>query len=214
MKTVYNVVFAALILTLLSPALALSQASDWTKDDRNNIFNDCMGQLGKYPNLTNEQKESMSLCYLDELTKKYGKREYQNKIDIEIRKIRETTLTLCSKNLGMDLSEVQKVAEAAQEEPKKKEVSGNPTKDDLTGHWKDDNSEFWLFESGDYKIQYNDGKTSKGSWVIEKDQLTLFQDKFLRSSEKLFKILVFTSEKFVYQSIKNKKDTFTATRLK
>ena len=67
-----------------------------------------MGYIGKYQNLSTEQKESISLCYLDEITKKYTKKDYQNKIDIEIKKIRETTLTLCSKNIGIELSETKK----------------------------------------------------------------------------------------------------------
>lgn len=206
----------AILLYLLTSLLAVkanAQSTDWTKDDRNNIYNDCMGYIGKYQNLTTEQKESVSICYLDEITKKYTKKDYQNKIDIEIKKIRETTLTLCSKNLGIELSETKK-EEPKKEEPKKETTSSNPTKEMLTGHWKDENSEFWLFETGDYKMQYTDGKTAKGTWKIDGDQLNLYKDKLFGTSEKVFKILVFTNDKFVYQSIKSKKDTFTATRIK
>lgn len=201
------------LLTALLAVKANAQSTDWTKDDRNNIYNDCMGYIGKYQNLTTEQKESISICYLDEITKKYSKKDYQNKIDIEVKKIRETTLTLCSKNLGIELSETKK-EEPKKEEPKKETTSSNPTKEMLTGHWKDENSEFWLFETGDYKMQYADGKTAKGTWKIDGDQLNLYKDKLFGTSEKVFKILIFTNEKFVYQSIKSKKDTFTATRIK
>lgn len=201
------------LLTSLLATKSNAQSNDWTKDDRNNIYNECMSFIGKYQNFTTEQKESMSICYLDEITKKYTKKDYQNKIDIEIKKIRETTLTLCSKNLGLELSETKK-EEPKKEEPKKENISSNPTKEMLTGHWKDENSEFWLFETGDYKMQYSDGKTAKGTWKIDGDQLNLYKDKLFGTSEKVFKILVFTNDKFVYQSIKNKKDTFTATRTK
>lgn len=204
----------SIIAALTAFALtSFAQTSDWTKDDRNNIYNDCMGYIGKYQNLTTEQKESISICYLDEITKKYSKKDYQNKIDIEVKKIRETTLTLCSKNLGIELSENKK-EEPKKEEPKKESSSTNPTKELLTGHWKDENSEFWLFETGDYKMQYTDGKTAKGTWKIDGDQLNLYKDQLFGTSEKVFKILIFTTEKFVYQSLKNKKDTFTATRTK
>ncbi|MBV6462567.1 MAG: hypothetical protein HJHJAOHD_02743 [Flavobacteriales bacterium] len=201
------------LLTSLLAVQGFAQSNEWTKDDRNNIYNDCMGYIGKYQNLSNEQKESISLCYLDEITKKYTKKDYQSKIDIEIKKIRETTLTLCSKNIGIELSETKK-EEPKKEEPKKETTSSNPTKEMLTGHWKDENSEFWLFETGDYKMQYADGKTAKGTWKIDGDQLNLYKDKLFGTSEKVFKILVFTNDKFVYQSIKSKKDTFTATRIK
>jgi len=201
------------LLTFFSILKLNAQSNDWTRDDRSNIYNDCMAFIGKYPNLSAEQKESMSICYLDEITKKYTKKDFNNKIDIEIKKIRETTLTLCSKNLGFELSETKN------EEPKKQEsvkesTSTNPTKEMLTGHWKDENSEFWLFETGDYKMQYAFGKTAKGTWKIDGNQLNLYKDKLFGTSEKEFKILVFTNEKFVYQSVKSKKDTFTATRIK
>lgn len=205
-----------ILLCLLTSLLAIqgfAQSNEWTKDDRNNIYNDCMGYIGKYQNLSTEQKESISLCYLDEITKKYTKKDYQSKIDIEIKKIRETTLTLCSKNLGIELSETKK-EETKKEETKKETTSSNPTKEMLTGHWKDENSEFWLFETGDYKMQYSNGKTAKGTWKIDGDQLNLYKDKLFGTSEMVFKILVFTNDKFVYQSIKSKKDTFTATRIK
>jgi hypothetical protein len=201
------------LLTFLLTVQGFAQSNEWTKDDRNNIYNDCMGYIGIYQNLTNEQKESISLCYLGEVTAKYTKKEYQSMIDIEIKKIRETTLTLCSKNLGIELSETKK-EEIKKEETKKETTSSNPTKEMLIGHWKDENSEFWLFETGDYKMQYADGKTAKGTWKIDSDQLNLYKDKLFGTSEKVFKILVFTNDKFVYQSIKSKKDTFTATRIK
>ena len=201
------------LLTLLLAATTNAQSTVWTKDDRNNIYNDCMSYLGKYQNLTTEQKESICLCNLDEITKKYNKQDYQNKIDIEIKKIRETLLTLCAKTIGVELSEQKK--EEPKVEPKKTETSEmKATKENLNGHWKDDESEFWLFETGDYKMQYNDGKTAKGTWKIDGDQLSLYKEKLLWSSEKVFKILIFTTDKFVYQSLKSKSDTFTATRVK
>jgi ABC-type bacteriocin/lantibiotic exporter with double-glycine peptidase domain len=186
-----------------------SQSNDWTKDDRNNVYNECLSYISKYQNLTTEQRESICICYLDEITKKYSKKEYQNKIDIELKKIRETTLTLCLKNLGIDVSETKQDIES------KKDVNTSlPTKEMLIGHWKDENSEFWLFETGDYKMQYFDGDIVKGTWRIEGDQLSLYKEKLFGTSEKVYKILLFTNDKFVYQSIKNKKDTFTATRVK
>jgi hypothetical protein len=208
-----------LFLVMLTLTVKLTaQTNTWLKDDRNNIYNDCMSYLGKYPNINTEQRENLSLCYLDDITKKYTKVDFQSKIEIEIKKIRETTLTLCAKNLGLELTETKKETpvsvEPPKETPKKEEMSTVPKKELLIGHWKDENSEFWLFETGDYKMQYTDGKDAKGTWKIDGDQLTLYKDRFLGTSEKVFKILVFTNLKFVYQSIKNKKDTFTAVKIK
>lgn len=205
-------------LSILASYQGFAQSNEWTRDDRNNIYQDCMGYIGKYQDLTIDQKESISLCFLDEITKKYTKKDYQHKIDVEIKKIKETSLTICSKNLGIELSETKKEIpkqEIVKKEEVKKEIpSGNPSKEMLMGHWKDENSEFWLFETGDYKMQYSDGKTAKGTWKIDGDQLNLYKDKLLGTNEKVYKILVFTNTKFVYQSIRNKKDTFTAQRMR
>ena len=190
-----------------------AQEYDWTKDDRNNIYNECMNYISKYKNLTNEQKESISICYLDEITKKYSKKEYHNKIDIELKKIRETSLILCSKNLGIELIEF-KVEDSFKVTPQKELTSLNPTKEMLIGHWKDENSEFWLFESGDFKIQYTNGKIAKGTWNIDVDQLIFFKDKLFWKTENIFKVLIFTNERFVYQSVNKRKDTYTANRIK
>ena len=131
-------------------------------------------------------------------------------MEIEVKKIRETTLTLCSKNLSLELSEQK--TETPKTEVKNSEIF--PTKENLTGHWKDDESDFWLFETGDYKIQYYNGKSAKGNWKINGDLLSLYKDKFIGKSEKNFKILIYTNDKFVYQSLKSKSDTFTAKRVK
>jgi hypothetical protein len=138
---------------------AHAQSNSWSKDDRNSLYNDCSSYLAKYPSLSVEQKESMGLCYLDEITKKYSKADYATKIEIELRRIRESVTTNCAKNLGLQLSEQSK------EEPKKVVESGEmvPDKDNLVGHWRDNDGEFWFFESGDYKMQYNSGKKEKGS---------------------------------------------------
>lgn len=205
------------ILTLLATVLfsfnSFSQTSGWTKDDRTNIYNECLSYLTKYVNLTSEQKKTISKCYLQEITKKYDRQAYQNLIDVEIQDLRESTLSLCAKTLGVELSEQKK--EEPKTEPKKIAVTEmKATKENLVGHWKDDESEFWLFETGDYKMQYNDGKIAKGTWKLDGDQLSLYKEKLLWTNEKTFKILIFTTDKFVYQSIKSKSDTFTASKVK
>jgi hypothetical protein len=210
MKTKFILLFMSIVLIGFS---CFGQSGIWTKEDRNNIYDDCMSYIGKYKNLNTDQRESISLCYLNEITKQYTKQEYQNKIDIEIKKIRESTLSLCSKNLGIDLSE-QKKEEPIVVQPKEDNTELEVTKENLKGHWKDENSEFWLFETGDYKMQYGDGKEAKGTWKVDNNQLTLYKEKLLTTSEKTYKILIFTKDKFVYQSIKSKEDTFTATRIK
>src|SRR6476661_3484025 len=96
-----------IILLFLSTYLvsnSYSQSPTWNKDDRNNIFDDCMSYSTKYKNTTGDQRESMCLCFLEETTKKYTKPEYEAKIEIEIKRIKEAVLLQCAKNIGLDLS--------------------------------------------------------------------------------------------------------------
>jgi hypothetical protein len=189
-----------------------AQSNVWTKDDRTNIYNDCLSYITKYVGLTSEQRKTISKCYLENITKKYDKQSYQNLIDVEIQDLRESTLSLCAKSSGVELSEQKKVEPKIEPplEVGNKELPA--TKENLIGHWTDDNSDFWLFETGDYKMQYNDGKSARGTWKIENNQLTLNKEKFLGKSEKSFKILLFTKNKFVYQSMSKKAETLTATK--
>jgi hypothetical protein len=149
----------------------------------------------------------MSLCFLNEITAKFNKDEYQAKIDAELRRIKSTTIIQCAKNIGADLTKTQ-------EEMEPVKVENKATKQNLQGHWKDEESEFWLFEIGDFKMVKMDGSSSKGTWKIDGDVLTLYHDKLFGTRQKDFKILMFSSDKFVYQSTKNRRDTFTVEKLK
>lgn len=203
-----------LFLIVLS-ALAFQHGfgqTKWTKDDRNNLYSECLSTISKYSGINNDQKESVCLCYIDEISRKFNKDEYDAKIEAEIKRIRDTTLAQCSKNTGIDLVD------------KNEEVNPGPLQltsaempaivENLSGHWRDDNSEFWLLENGDYKMKYNDGKITRGTWKINNNYLDLYQNNLLGKSKKMFKILMFTRDKFVYQSLKNKENVFTAARVK
>jgi hypothetical protein len=199
---------------LISATLGLfAQNNTWSKNDRNMIYEDCLASLTTdYKSLTQEQKETISLCFLNEITEKYKKDDYQAKIDAELRRIKSSTIIQCAKNIGAELNKAV-VQEAKSPEPVKVDEN-KPTRKNLEGHWKDEESEFWLFETGDFKMVKQDGSSSKGTWKIDGDVLTLYHDKMFGTSQKDFKILMFTPEKFVYQSTKNKKATFAVEKLK
>ncbi len=135
------------ILILLIPFFAYCQTpspnSEWTKDDRNNIYEDAINMTAKNRTLTQEQRESIALCYLDDITKKYPKKDYYAKIDIEVKRITESTIAQCAKNIGVDLTvkktepiPVVEPSKAESEKPKiaKKINEGNYTIEDLVGN--------------------------------------------------------------------------------
>jgi hypothetical protein len=200
-----------IILTTVLISLTLfvfGQGNTWGKSDRNLIYEECLAFLTtEYKSLTLEQRETMSLCFLNEITAKFNKDEYQAKIDAELRRIKSTTIIQCAKNIGADLTKTQEAMEPVK-------VENKATKQNLQGHWKDEESEFWLFETGDFKMVKMDGSSSKGTWKIDGDVLTLYHDKLFGTRQKDFKILMFSSDKFVYQSTKNRRDTFTVEKLK
>ena len=191
-------------------SLAFGQTSSWSREDRGNVYYDCTTLLNQHPQLTAEQKESIGLCYLDELTKKYSKAEYQAKIDIEVRRIREAILTQCVKHLGISLESPAPV----EEKPKPQDGEVTPNKENLLGHWKNDESEFWLVGNGDYRMDYFSGKRENGTWRISDNNLDFYKDRLFGVKEKRFKILLQTSGKFVYQSQEDLAKTLTAIRLK
>lgn len=205
-------------ITLTTILLGISiatfaQNNTWSKNDRNMIYEDCLATLTTdYKSLSQDQRETVSLCFLNEITEKFNKDDYQNKIDAELRRIKSSTIIQCAKNIGAELNK-EVLEEKKNPEPVKLDEN-KPTRKNLEGHWKDEESEFWLFETGDFKMVKQDGSSSKGTWKIDGDVLTLYHDKMFGTSQKDFKILMFTPDKFVYQSTKNKKATFAVEKLK
>lgn len=131
------------LLILLSITIKITaQTTNWTKDDRNNLYSDCMSYATKYKSISGEQKESICLCYLEETTKKYAKSDFEAKIDIEIKRIKEAMLTQCAKNIGVELNAQVKeevVKEEVKEQPKHEVSKGIITKAIVIGKWKTDN---------------------------------------------------------------------------
>lgn len=75
----------------------------WTKDARNGVYNDILNEITVYKNLTEEQKQSIGLCCLNKITDDYKMSEYQAKIDVELKNIKSSAITLCAKSIGVTL---------------------------------------------------------------------------------------------------------------
>ena len=82
-----------------------SQTPDqvWTKDARNGVYNDILNEITVYKNLTEEQKQSIGLCCLNKITDDYKMSEYQAKIDVELKNIKSSAISLCAKSIGVAL---------------------------------------------------------------------------------------------------------------
>lgn len=128
---------------LISSLTSFAQSSDWTKDDRNNIYEEYLNALTKYRNITQEQKESISLCCLKEITEKYNKKEFHSKIEVELKRIREATISTCAKNVGVNLGET------SIKEETKETKSGIINAENFSGTW--------TSNVGDYTFTATDG---------------------------------------------------------
>jgi hypothetical protein len=149
-----------------------SQTTNWTKDDRNNIYSDCMSYSTKYKNLSSEQKESICLCYLEETTKKYIKTDFESKIDIEIKRIKDATLIQCAKNIGLELNTQSKeevVNVELKEKPNPLTTTTIISKTILIGKWKtDDISTIEFKDDGTYFEKRGDNPlTSNNGYIVD-----------------------------------------------
>ena len=91
-------------LVLLILVFSSSAQNIWTKDDRNNLYQEFMSSVGsKYKNVNAEQKESIALCAMTTTTEKYTKQDFAAKIEIELKRIYESQIGVCAKNIGVEL---------------------------------------------------------------------------------------------------------------
>lgn len=111
MKTTFFLLIAVIAMALNLKA----QDAPWTKDARNMVYNELLNELTPFKDVSQEQKESIALCGLDEITKKYSTITYQSKIEVELKRIKSATIGQCSKNIGINLEVVLSKDEVKEE---------------------------------------------------------------------------------------------------
>lgn len=179
------------ILALLIPVSFFSQSSNWTKDDRNNLYDDCINYTTKYRKVTGEQKESLCLCYLEDITKKYAKGDFEAKIDIEVKRIKEAVLTQCAKNIGVEFASTVKSTE--QTEKPASTAKSDETKlsrDFLIGKWKADNNTTIEFKTDGTFVKsmhyrfvtsnygHIEGNRTTGDWFLDENGTLTINEKW------------------------------------
>ena len=170
----------------------------WTKPDKELVYNDCLAYLSSnYKQLNDQQKENLSICYVQEFTKKNSKEDYQSMIEPVLKRLRSATITECSKNQGIELNAPLEVTVPV------KAKDDVPTKENLVGHWKEKNEDidFELSSMGTFTM-INEGKRSTGKWQLDGMKLTLFYDRLFGSKERIYDIQIFKADNFGYTSSK------------
>jgi hypothetical protein len=202
-----------LLLFVTASFNCLSQ-NDWTKDDRNNLYEEYLGIITKYKNLTSEQKESIGLCCLDATTTKYTKKDFAAKIEIEIKRIQESVIGQCAKNIGV-------VLETSKIEPENVKVSSNNvfSKENLVGSWRTDKGTTITFnESGTFLKTFHEnifvgieymriqGQTTSGDWFLDGSGILTLTEKWVAVETKLLKTKLWNDSangKFKIESLTN-----------
>ncbi|MBL0309797.1 MAG: hypothetical protein IPP77_09035 [Bacteroidetes bacterium] len=146
------------IISIIFSLPSFSQNSDWQKSDRNGVYDEAMNLLSKYTHINQEQKQSVALCFLEEITKKYSKADYNAKIDAELKRIQSAALNVCSKNVGVELA-IPKIEET--HVPVKSEVNNQY----LVGSWRTGLESFTFAESGMCLVE-NGSKSCSGAWTL------------------------------------------------
>jgi len=172
MKTKF---FTTVFFLTLLYNFSFSQNQAYTKEDRNSIYNEYLSLLSEYKNVTNEQKESIALCCLEEVTKKYSKDDLKTKIDIEIKRIQQAIITQCAKNIGVDLD--NKEALKLQKNEVKEQDSKNSSfkKEDFEGKWSSEEGIFIFYTvDNEFKrTQPQRDNEARGKWYLDGNILIL-----------------------------------------
>ena len=205
-----------LISLTIGASAGFAQTTEWSKTDRNDIYEEFLNAI-KNKNITTEQKESLALCFLDQVTKKYTKAEYQAKLDIEVKKIRETATADCSKNLGLDLSDKPKPETQESAKTTKKVNEGNFTREDLVGSWRNENAKLFFNQDNTFVAKGDNGDSFGSTWYINKEKNivienygTLYVKSFDGNTLKYKQTL---KTKVLGVTTKKKDELFTAMRM-
>jgi len=152
--------------TLLLTSLFLTSlvyGQDWTKSERQNLFDKSMNNFVSNKGLTKEQEKAVSLCFMESITSEFTPQEYNSKIDIELEVIHQSFIDRCSKKIGVNLKEEEKSSD-------KKSI----TFSNLVGHWQGEGGRELYLQSNNKFVYINEkGITTKGKWRIEGEKLLL-----------------------------------------
>jgi hypothetical protein len=116
--------------------------NEWTKDDRNTIYQDYLSILSQNKELVSDLKNTIALCAMNTTCEKYTRKDFAAKIEIELKRIQEAQLSICAKNSGVDINVQQNQSEVIPVA-----TTDNWTKDDKEKLAKDFNSYIAKYES-------------------------------------------------------------------
>lgn len=205
MKTIYFIpVFV--LLAAITNAQDITISSDkkgeaWTREARTSLYNNCLNKLGSlYSSVSEQDRKTISQCYMTEVEGKYKKSDFEAKIDIELEQIFESTVELCAQKAGVRLN-------------KKIDKKAGLARKDLVGNWDSEAGRFYLYNSGEYTMNYlGKKKAERGTWALTGTVLRL-NKKGKAKKGREFKINLYAGESFTFQDLKKRKRVYTANKI-
>ncbi|NVO21573.1 MAG: hypothetical protein HXX13_17865 [Bacteroidetes bacterium] len=164
-----------------------NEIDSWSKETRTNLYNKAQNYFNRY-DLTQQQREMLSLCYTNEITKTFTKRDYDNLSEIELKRIKSELLKKCVDENKITLQLL---------------TSKKLTMKGLAGSWQSDDFSISLSETGSMEKRMKKGKPkiSKGNWSIESDKII-----FVLNDLKIeYKVLFNSDESLKLEEISTKK---------
>ncbi len=144
------------------------QNAEWNKTDAESLFNEAVSMLSKYP-IKQEQKETIGICFKDKVTSGFKKSDYNLKLEVELKRIKENALNECAKTSGIELKEEQpKVEKPVEKKIDKSEVNLA----NLSATWIFESETFTFSEGGNYLIE-STLKKCNGTWHLNNKTITL-----------------------------------------
>jgi len=161
---------------------------EWTKENKSAIYNEMSNFLGKYEN-TSQEKDKISLCFVEEITKSYSKSELDNLIDAELKKVKNDIFKKCVESTGVKL---------------KKITDNKLNKKSISGCWQSYDFTLCFFDDGDIEKRLDKGmfKKSRGKWFLESDKVILV----MKNSKEEYKVVYFSGESLKLEEVNTKKE--------
>lgn len=162
--------------------------TEWTKENKSLIYNEISNFLGKYEN-NSQEKDKISLCFVEEITKSYSKSELDNLIDAELKNVKNDIFKKCLESTGVKL---------------KKITSNKLNKKSISGCWQSYDFTLCFYDDGDIEKKLDKGlfKKSRGKWFLESDKVILV----MKNSKEEYKVVYFSGESLKLEEVNTKKE--------
>lgn len=162
---------------------------EWTKESKTNLYNEALSVLGKYE-LSQKQKETVSLCLTNEISQNFTKGQLDNMIEPEVKKIKNEYLKKC-----LDKNNV------VIKQPNNNKLD----KKSIIGCWQSSNDyTLCFFETGEVEKRMDKGlrKTSKGKWFLEAEKIILV----MKDIKEEYKVSYYSGESLKLVEVNSEKE--------